>query len=101
VDTVVEVVCEFMGLEREVVLGWGKQRHVCFARGLAQLVCRDVLGGSYPEIATAMRRNDHSTVLITVRRMRVRLDKNRFEAQLYGTLCRATRERLGWKDETP
>ena len=55
-------------------LGAGRQRHVVLARSLAIYLARQLTSMSYPEIAAAMGRNSHSTIVTAARRIERQLE---------------------------
>lgn len=64
------VVCERLGVEQSDVLGRGRHKRVVLARSVAALLARDLTTHSYPEIARALGRDNHSTVVTACQRLR-------------------------------
>lgn len=72
--TVVEVVCDRLGVNRADLMGSGRHRRVVLARGLVAYLGRMLTTLSYPEIAHAMGRRHHSTVHTAAKRVTGQLD---------------------------
>lgn len=70
IDRIIDVVCEALALTREELVRRGRQKPVVLARSLAVCLARQVTSMSYPEIAQALGRASHSTVITADRRMR-------------------------------
>jgi chromosomal replication initiator protein len=62
IATIVDVVCDRMVVSRAELLGTGRHRRVVTARGLVAWLARELTTMSYPEIARALGRKNHSTV---------------------------------------
>lgn len=62
-DTIVDVVCDKLNLRREDVMGKSRQRHVVLGRSLSIYLTRQMTSMSFPEIAAAMGRTSHSTIV--------------------------------------
>lgn len=75
VATILEVVCRRLGVERSELLGSGRHRRVVLARGLVSYLARELTTLSYPEIARAIGRSNHSTVLTAGRRLHEQLER--------------------------
>jgi chromosomal replication initiator protein len=69
VETILRVVCEELEIELSEVLGQGKHRKVVLARSMAVYAARELTTRSYPEIAAAMARTSHSTVVSAFKRV--------------------------------
>ncbi len=74
VETVLEVVAEEIGVSTEQILGRGRHRLIVLARSLTIYLTRQLTSMSYPEIAAALGRNNHSTVITAAQRMQQQLD---------------------------
>ena len=72
--TVVDVVCDHLGVNRAELMGSGRHRRVVLARGLVAYLGRMLTTLSYPEIAQAMGRRHHSTVHTAAKRVTGQLD---------------------------
>lgn len=62
-DTIIGVVCRELEVELNDLVGQGRHRRVVLARSLAVFLAREMTTRSYPEIATAMARPSHSTIV--------------------------------------
>lgn len=63
VSLIAEVVCEQMGIELSDLFGDGRHRQVVLARSVAAVLARSLTSQSFPEIARAMNRRNHSTII--------------------------------------
>ena len=68
-DKVLNTVVGQLGATRSQVLGHSRHRHVVLARSLAIYLSRQLTSMSYPEIAAAMGRRTHSTLVTSVQRV--------------------------------
>lgn len=68
-DEVVEAACGETGVTRDEVFSSSRHQRVVLARGLVGLVARAVTSHSYPEIARAIGRRNHSTVITACKRL--------------------------------
>jgi chromosomal replication initiator protein len=66
---VVACVCERLGVTPAELAGRGRHRRVVLARAMATAVSRRLTSGSYPEIARAIGRPNHSTVITAHQRL--------------------------------
>lgn len=62
-DTIIGVVCRELEVELNDLVGQGRHRRVVLARSMAVFLAREMTTRSYPEIATAMARPSHSTIV--------------------------------------
>lgn len=69
VERIVRVVCEDLGVTREELSGRTRHKRVVLARELLVHAARELTTASYPEIARAMGRSNHSTVITAARRI--------------------------------
>lgn len=76
-DVILQTTCDQMGLTPAQVLGQGRSRHVVLARAIVVLLAREFTPMSYPEIAAAMGRNNHSTVITAAQRLTRQLQQPR------------------------
>lgn len=65
----IEQVCGRLGVEREDFLGSSRHRRVVMARGIVVHLGRELTNHSFPEIARAMGRDNHSTAHSAARRI--------------------------------
>lgn len=68
-ETILTTVCEVFGVPRGHVLGTARHRQVVMVRTLVCYLAREMTSMSYPEIAAALGRRTHSTVIAATRRM--------------------------------
>jgi chromosomal replication initiator protein len=64
-----DVVADYYDLRTSDLVGQARQRQVSFARQVAMMLCRSLLGMSLPEIGRAFGGRDHSTVLSSLRKI--------------------------------
>ncbi|MEM6551314.1 MAG: DnaA/Hda family protein [Planctomycetota bacterium] len=69
---VVDVVCSRFGLEKDHLLGRSRHAHIVMARSLVCYLLHRLAPMSYPEIARAMGKKNHSGVLAAARRIEER-----------------------------
>jgi chromosomal replication initiator protein len=68
-DTIVSEVCRGLNVEVGAFMGKGRHQRVVLARSMCSYVCRKLTTLSFPEIARAMGRSNHSTVITAYRRV--------------------------------
>jgi chromosomal replication initiator protein len=73
---ILAVVCERLGVDQTDVLGRGRHKRVVLARSLAALLARELTTHSYPEIARALGRDNHSTVVTACQRLKKAIEAN-------------------------
>lgn len=76
VDSILAAVTQRVQVSREQILGRGRERMVVIARALTVFLARQLTEMSYPEIAAALGRSSHSTVIAADRRVRKQLAEN-------------------------
>ena len=69
VESVIDGVCTHMNVGRAEFAGRGRHRRVVLARALVAMISRELTTASYPEIAAAMGRPNHSSIITAVRRI--------------------------------
>lgn len=74
---VLDVTCRQVGVESKSVLGPSRHRHLVLARSLAIYLARKLTSMSYPEIADAMHRSNHSTIITACQRMEKQIKANK------------------------
>lgn len=62
-ERILEIVCRELGVDRELVLGGSRHRKVVLARSATIYLARQMTNLSYPDLARAMKRPNHSTVV--------------------------------------
>jgi chromosomal replication initiator protein len=75
-ETIVDAVAGQMGLSIGQLMGRGRHRVLVLARALVIHLARQMTSMSYPEIAAAMGRRNHSTVITAAQRMERQLAAN-------------------------
>jgi chromosomal replication initiator protein len=69
-DEVLAEVCRALSVSRADVLGASRHKRIVLARSVCVHLCRKLTTLSYPEIARAMSRPNHSTVITADKRVR-------------------------------
>ncbi len=72
-EAILDQACESLGVQQTDLYGRTRHRRVVLARTLVAYLCREMTTRSYPEIARAMRRPTHSTIVAA---------KQRYDAQV-------------------
>lgn len=72
-ETILDQVCDHLGLDRRTVLSASRRRQVVLARSLAVYLGRQMTSLSFPELATAIGRSNHSTVITAFNRIKQRV----------------------------
>ncbi len=75
VQSIVEYVCRNLQVDVGEFMGRGRHKRVVFARSIAAHLSRELTTQSFPEIARAMGRTNHSTVITAQRRLQRQLEK--------------------------
>ena len=75
-DEVISAVSEHLGVTQAQITGRGRHRHIVLARSITVYLARDLTSMSYPEIAAAMDRANHSTIITAAQRMARQLKAN-------------------------
>lgn len=73
VGNIIETVCHRLGVSKADVVGSGRHRRVVLARGLIAYLARELTTYSFPEIAQALGRSNHSTIHTADQRLRKQL----------------------------
>lgn len=73
---VLSAVCRRLSVDTAELLGTGRHRRVVLARGATAYLARELTTLSYPEIAMALGRTNHSTIHSAAQRFRRQLDGN-------------------------
>ncbi|MCC7389576.1 MAG: ATP-binding protein [Phycisphaerales bacterium] len=68
-DTILREVCQMLRVEAADLFGRGRHRRVVVARAVAVRLSRELTTLSYPEIAKALHRPNHSTVITADQRI--------------------------------
>lgn len=75
VSEVLEAVCEVVRVEASEVLGPSRHRRIVLARSLAARAARDLTTHSFPEIARALNRRNHSTIVTACQRIGEQIER--------------------------
>lgn len=76
VEQIVDEVCRTLHVEHSELLGRGRHKRVVLARTLAAHLSRQMTTLSFPEIARAMGRPNHSTVVTACKRMQEQIARD-------------------------
>jgi len=76
VEQIVDEVCRTLHVEHQELLGRGRHKRVVLARTLAAHLSRQMTTLSFPEIARAMGRPNHSTVVTACKRMQEQIARD-------------------------
>lgn len=68
-EQIIEEVCRTLRVEQVELLGRGRHKRVVLARTLSAHLCRQMTTMSYPEVARALGRPNHSTVVTACKRI--------------------------------
>jgi chromosomal replication initiator protein len=68
-DQIIDEVCRTLRVEQVELLGRGRHKRVVLARTLSAHLCRQLTTLSFPEIARALGRPNHSTVVTACKRI--------------------------------
>ncbi|MEO1236895.1 MAG: DnaA/Hda family protein [Planctomycetota bacterium] len=71
-----DAVCDALNVSPDQVAGSSRQRQVVLARALVVYLAKDLTTQSYPELAAALGKSSHSTVVTAVQRMTRQLEAN-------------------------
>lgn len=74
IQTIVEQVCKGLSVDIGEFAGNGRHKRVVFARSVAAHLARQLTTQSFPEIARAMGRTNHSTIITAQRRLQKQLE---------------------------
>lgn len=75
-ETVMDAVTAELAVTPSQVMGRSRHRQIVLARSLVIYLTRDLTSMSYPEIARAMGRCNHSTIITACQRMKRQIDTN-------------------------
>jgi chromosomal replication initiator protein len=76
IDLIIRIVLEHLGVSRSDLTGRGRHRTVVMARELIVHIARELTASSFPEIAHAIGRPNHSTVITAAKRINGRISSN-------------------------
>ena len=75
-DNILDTIIDQLKMDRAEILGNSRHRRIVLARSLLIHLAREMTLMSYPEIATAMGRRTHSTVITAAQRMTKQVVEN-------------------------
>lgn len=70
IGEILGIVCSEIGVQTSDVLAAGRHRRIVLARTLAAALARDLTTHSFPEIARALGRDNHSTIITACQRLK-------------------------------
>ncbi|MBL8761934.1 MAG: ATP-binding protein, partial [Phycisphaerae bacterium] len=73
-ELIIAVICEELAIDRATFVGRSRHARAVLARSLGSYLCRELTTMSYPEIARALGRPNHSTVITADKRVRQHMD---------------------------
>jgi len=74
-DLIVRTVCDELGVSQAEMRSEGRQKRVVLARELSVYGAKTLTNASFPEIARAVGRENHSTVITAYNRVLVKIDR--------------------------
>lgn len=74
-NLIIEVVSDYYKIKKELILGQKRTKHIAIARQIAMYLCRDMVNESYPQIALAFGKKDHTTSLHAYDKISAELEK--------------------------
>lgn len=75
IDRIIDSVCSALGLTREDLSGRGRSKPTVLGRALIALLARRLTRRSYPEIAQAIGRPTHSTIIGAHKRINAQMER--------------------------
>lgn len=76
-QTIIMLVGENYGFSLNDIIGEGRQKDLVLARQLAMYLCRELLGYSYPVIGRFFGGKDHTTVIHSIKKIKILQDSSR------------------------
>jgi len=76
VEMVQQAVAEHLHLASDDLTGRRRTKQVAFGRQVAMFLCRELVRGSFPEIARKFGGKDHATVIHACRKVKQRMDED-------------------------
>jgi chromosomal replication initiator protein len=92
VDAILEAVCEYFEVKVNDIVGTCRMKKFAYPRHVAQYLCREMAGFSYPEIGARFGGKDHSTVLHACRKIERLMQKDPNVQNLIAYLMKKIRE---------
>jgi chromosomal replication initiator protein len=84
IGDILGIVCTEVGVQSSEVLAAGRHRRVVLARTLTAALARDLTTHSFPEIARALGRDNHSTIITACQRLKRQISEGLVCADLSG-----------------
>jgi chromosomal replication initiator protein len=78
VPLIASTVCRSLGVDLSDLMGRGRHKRVVLARSLVSYLARRLTSHSYPEIARALNRQNHSTIVTACQRMERAIEAGAF-----------------------
>lgn len=78
VQAIMQLGCATLGVTIEELMGKGRHKRVVLTRAVTVLLARELTNHSYPEIARAMGRPNHSTVITAHKRITGQIERHDF-----------------------
>ena len=75
-DNILNTIIDQVKIERDQIMGNSRHRQIVLARSLLIYLAREMTMMSYPEIASAMGRRTHSTIITAAQRMTKQVAQN-------------------------
>ncbi|MDX1565135.1 MAG: helix-turn-helix domain-containing protein, partial [Phycisphaeraceae bacterium] len=104
-ELIVRTVCESLGVETNKVYGPSRHRRIVLARSIAIYLARQLTTLSYPELARALNRSNHSTIVTAAQRVERQMSQKQLAGliesphvtidQLTESLCQKVRQVAG------
>ena len=104
-EQIVRTVCESLGVETNKVYGPSRHRRIVLARSIAIYLARQLTTLSYPELARALNRSNHSTIVTAAQRVERQMAQKQLAGliesphvtidQLTESLCQKVRQVAG------
>ncbi len=85
-EQILDTVAEHLHVDRNAILGGNRNRNVVLARSMVIHLARLMTSMSYPEIAAAMGRTNHSTIITAAKRIREQIADASMQVTLPGSL---------------
>jgi len=73
-ETILQQVCDHLDVDRQAVLNGARRRQVVLARSLAIYLARQMTPLSFPELASALGKSNHSSIITAQNRIRERIE---------------------------
>ncbi len=74
---IINISSQYFNIDKKQILNGSRQPQIVQARQIAMYLCRDLLGLSYPNIGKMFGGKDHSTVMYSIKKINLLIDKNK------------------------